>query len=1296
MAELINYTAVNACTWRGGSWIPGTTKDLRQGAYSTYGDCVGVMVFDLSALRAKYATHYVVGATLRLTRTASGSYAMDKVLALYAGNQTGIPAVSSSANAVAAHPAQVTGLYNYTVTADQTAKSIDIDFALVNSLGSGASNCLFMDAGSSTSQYMSFVGRGDLSKVVLQVSWEQRVTACGAPTACAFSPTVSEGNASLTWSGAKAGMLNAIFGYEVQSSESADGINWGAWTAADVIYTSATGYTLAVSPPSTRGYVKRMRVRTMGAAGAAYDSPWKVSTNTLSKATLPSAPTACSVSATLAKGNVLLSWNGAASGAGHAIAGYAIEYCESSNGTTWGAWTALTSVATTATSGAASVTPPTTQGDYRRFRVRAYSALGTSYYSPWKESTNSVRRNVQPSSPTNIKVVPQNYAAESLTFSWGTPTAGTSALSYYRVYYQESTDSGTTWSALAVLKDVSAPTTSTAVSPRQVSGLMTRYSVQAVDALGDTSSVYYSSASVATCNLEACTAPNSVNVSASIVEGTATLSWSGAAGGAGNAIVSYEIQYSDGASGGTWGAWSAYTTVSTTSTSGSISIAPPTTRGYYRRFQIRVRGTAGAGYFSGWTLSPSIRKNTLPTPPTSLLVNPTVYQMGDITLSWTGASGGTSAIRQYLVQRQISQDNVNWDAWESVQTVVSSLGNGTLVMAPPSSWRYLRFRVSVTDALGAVSDYAVSASVRKNSQPIAPTVAAPMEGAITYNKAPRVLIETHPNPDGAKQVIWVLAVDGHWYNSVDHPSMFSVSGATANGIRTIFTNPPALPGAVTLSVECRAADMSGVATMRSFAVLGAPFEEITANITHCKAAHILGFREAINHVRHYYGMAAYAWGYEVTGGRTNILYWPFHVLELRAAIQGIADRINAFAGQTIIPPFAWLPIGTGRPRADVMNQLMDALMPEPILHTFGVAWRYGSGSGTALTRLADAVGLEAPFPAKGTGVGSSPFDDQAPWKDMDEFNVINGAIAYRKGEAGFSRTLYDTVVRIPKFWYKTELDETASAYRWYVSNIAQAGFTVHPAFDRGDGVERDFIYVGRYATSAATQNVYATKSGVSPVGGMSRATARANSAAKGAGWWQFDYAAWCAVWLLYLVEFADWGSQGKIGNGWISKSDFALSGGTDAMTYHTGRASAADNNSNIQYRCIEDLWGNIHKWLDGVTFQGAQGYAVLNPVNFTDGQAGTGAVNLGAQATGNGNPNKLSRPIAAPWAYMPQAVGGGRVVPDYYSYGGGAWSIAYQGGRYNSGGNSGLMNMETNYASSGTSGVIGSRLMFLP
>lgn len=367
---------------------------------------------------------------------------------------------------------------------------------------------------------------------------------------------------------------------------------------------------------------------------------------------------------------------------------------------------------------------------------------------------------------------------------------------------------------------------------------------------------------------------------------------------------------------------------------------------------------------------------------------------------------------------------------------------------------------------------------------------------------------------------------------------------------------------------------------------------------------------------------------------------------------------------------------------------------------FGVSWNYGSSS-TALTRLLKSTDPNSlvtvdvttePIPAVGTASGSSPFDSYMPWSGMDEFNVISNALSYQKGATGFSRTSYDTVVRIPKFYYKIEQDTTNSKFRFYVADGPKDGFSVHPAFSRGDGSVRDYIYTGRYNTGSG----YITKSGYAPLVSITRATARSGSHGKGTPWWQYDYAAWSAVWLLYLVEFADWNSQTKIGRGYVDGSAAINSGGTDSMTYHTGRASGTDGLTAVQYRHIENPWGNVYEWIDGINFSDRLAYICLNPANFAD-DTSTNYTSSGVTLCASGWITGLTRSTAFPFAFLPTANGGSETtyIPDYVNSNTG-WCVLMVGGGWVIAGYAGLFYFSAYDSSSSTSTNVGARLLFLP
>ena len=199
------------------------------------------------------------------------------------------------------------------------------------------------------------------------------------------------------------------------------------------------------------------------------------------------APTACSVSSTLATGNVTLSWSGATAGTANTISSYEIQRAESSDGSTWGSWSALTTVTTTATSGSVSVAPPTTAGNYYKFRVRTRGSAGASYYSGWKESTNTLRRNWTACGAPTSCAVDSTLSLVATTLRWSGATDGYgNPISKYEVQRRSQAPGGS-WSAWSAFETTSG--TSLSVSPPATAGHYYQYRVRAQGTAGE---AYYS------------------------------------------------------------------------------------------------------------------------------------------------------------------------------------------------------------------------------------------------------------------------------------------------------------------------------------------------------------------------------------------------------------------------------------------------------------------------------------------------------------------------------------------------------------------------------------------------------------------------------------------------------------------------------------------------------------------------------------------------------------------------------------------------------------------------------------
>lgn len=642
------------------------------------------------------------------------------------------------------------------------------------------------------------------------------------------------------------------------------------------------------------------------------------------------APSVCSVSSTLSEGNVTLSWSGASGGTNNAISSYEIQYSDSSNNSTWGNWTALTTVTTTATSGSVSVAPPATRGYYRRFQVRTRGAAGASYYSGWKISTNSVRKNTVPNPPAKVTAAPAIYSNETITLSWNGTIAGTSPIKGYMIASRTSADNST-WSAWNVLTTLTLSASSGSYIPvvSRVSGTYTQFGVWTIDAL-DVYSIERISTSIF-CDITACMEPSAFAFSATLAESAVTLSWSGASGGAGNAITGYELESSESLDNLTWGDWSAMGVIASTSGSGTLNTAPSTVRGNYLRHRIRVQGAAGSTYFSPWKITTNtVRKNILATPPTTFTASPLIYATPNATLTWSDTVAGTSAIKNYVIQQSTSANNSTWSTWETVTIVISGVTSGTYTATPSNiPGTFTRYRIAVTDTLNAVSAYVISNSIKKNTNPASLTVVAPKNGSSTYDSNPRCLIQVGADADGESQTIHVQSTSGIWLNTTDNPEHFCHGGTFTEGERTIFRDVDTAPGTYTLRFESHDAYSSSVAVSRTITVLANPFEEIIPNVTHVKASHILTIRTAVNIVRNYYGMATFNWSRPVTPGITQVRDWVFHILEIRSALNPVFDLVNSFHSESMtfdVESFEWIPITTGRPKADVMNQIHEVIL----------------------------------------------------------------------------------------------------------------------------------------------------------------------------------------------------------------------------------------------------------------------------------------------------------------------------------------------------------------------------------
>lgn len=339
----------------------------------------------------------------------------------------------------------------------------------------------------------------------------------------------------------------------------------------------------------------------------------------------------------------------------------------------------------------------------------------------------------------------------------------------------------------------------------------------------------------------------------------------------------------------------------------------------------------------------------------------------------------------------------------------------------------------------------------------------------------------------------------------------------------------------------------------------------------------------------------------------------------------------------IIDPYGPLDEGVEKVIISYNENGVTVTVDQPInivtTHIYGVTW--DGTSTTKWTRTDEAALFTDPVPyVAGAANYGSPFDDLMPWAGMVKEERTGG-----------------TMVAIPKFWYKLEQNTPGTPSSGMSIKIADGpveGFAPSPAhMDRGDGKgERDVVYVGRYHCA----NDYKSKTGEEPKSGVTRKTARTEIHKLGNNIWQMDFTTRFTIWLLYLVEFADWNSQACIGYGCGNGDRAENMGYTDSMPHHTGTTQTSRTTYGLgtQYRYIEGLWDNVYDWEDGCYNSNAGLNIILNPNRYSDG---SGGVSIGTPIDGYPTEFTVSSKPGPAMFYPTKSNGSGTVAScDYWRF----------------------------------------------
>ena len=280
-----------------------------------------------------------------------------------------------------------------------------------------------------------------------------------------------------------------------------------------------------------------------------------------------------------------------------------------------------------------------------------------------------------------------------------------------------------------------------------------------------------------------------------------------------------------------------------------------------------------------------------------------------------------------------------------------------------------------------------------------------------------------------------------------------------------------------------------------------------------------------------------------------------------------------------------------------------------------------NSTSTEWERIEASIGLEANavLPESGsTTVANTEvkndFDNIYPWSNIRSYNYDASkkkvTAWYGDSNFKFDGSNGEVLTFIPGFWYKREVVDGVE-YQ-YISKYEQSGYSYSESFSVGrykisrasslsgtrsnnNGkielmfAQGNYAYTDSSSFDIETETISSSNGGL-PLTNKTIGKYREYASKLGSDFSQMDYH-YYVLQMLYLVEYADYDSQTKLGQG-ITNPGGAVTinmGGTDSLGMQSG-CLANDGKTSIIYRGMEDIFGYVSEFIDGINIKDYQAY----------------------------------------------------------------------------------------------------------
>lgn len=177
----------------------------------------------------------------------------------------------------------------------------------------------------------------------------------------------------------------------------------------------------------------------------------------------------------------------------------------------------------------------------------------------------------------------------------------------------------------------------------------------------------------------------------------------------------------------------------------------------------------------------------------------------------------------------------------------------------------------------------------------------------------------------------------------------------------------------------------------------------------------------------------------------------------------------------------------------------------------------------------------------------------------------------------------DTMIEFPLMGYKLWND---NSYQ-YVSvtddpNAEDKGYCYY-AHSLNTEKDCDKIYIGAFLSTIFESRLYSYKQGDTlgePTANTSLTEFRTFAANRGSGYSLISFFPWTLLQCLYLIIYKNLNSQAALGQGYTDGEEVDVLGTTLSQSFCYGDPNYGTK--HVKFLGIEDMWGNLYSWLDGV------------------------------------------------------------------------------------------------------------------